>query len=108
MTGMTTEEEVREYCEQRQIVRPHINYTLALLLLFLYESSVEVLSYFLYIWGSESFSFFKGKETMCYWGTQLFFFFVFGRWIGGFVFWLFHAFAPGFFLPKWHFPAFFR
>jgi hypothetical protein len=34
---MTTEEEVREYCEQRQIVRPHINYTLALLLLFLYE-----------------------------------------------------------------------
>lgn len=91
---MTTEEEVREYCEQRQIVRPHINYTLALLLLFLYESSVEVFSRFLYIWGSESFSFFKGKEMMCYWGTQLFFFLIFGRWIAVFAVRLYQRFAP--------------
>ena len=50
---MTTEEEVRAYCERRQIVRPHINYVLALLLLSLYEISVEVSSHFLYAWGSD-------------------------------------------------------
>lgn len=69
---MTTEEEVRAYCERRQIVRPHINYVLALLLLSLYEISVEVSSHFLYAWGVMLF-FLNGKEAACYWGTQLLF-----------------------------------
>ena len=91
---MTTEEEVRAYCERRQIVRPHINYVIALLLLSLYEISVEVSSHFLYAWGSDAFSFLNGKEAACYWGTQLLFFLIFGRWIAVFAVRLYQRFAP--------------
>lgn len=89
---MATEEDIRWYCEQRPLVRPRINYMLALLLLFLYGASVRWLSHLLHGWMAG-----RGYDispTLCHVAVELCFLLVFGRWIAIFCIRLYQRFAP--------------